>query len=253
MIIINSDDFGASKEINRATYLAFQEKLISSTTTMVNFKEGFEDAVSYVTSGKISNNAVGIHLNLTTGAPLTVKINNNLKLCENGVFRNNRDTSNFKLDKYSMQCIYEELDAQVNLFKEKFGFLPSHIDSHQHVHTKWPILQCVVRVARKHNIESVRISRNIRSSGSMIRGVYKTVINNFLRFKGFRVTDKFGDVNEVILEGEIDLKKKYEIMVHAQITGASDEVLDVDGEPLKLKLKKMFNAEQWEIVSYGEL
>jgi len=61
MIIINSDDFAYSPATNKATVMALEQNLISSTTALMNFKEGLEDAVAYVGSGQVKAAQLGIH------------------------------------------------------------------------------------------------------------------------------------------------------------------------------------------------
>ncbi|MFH6604951.1 ChbG/HpnK family deacetylase [Maribacter algicola] len=249
VILINSDDFGASKEINLATYRAFKENLISSTTTLMNFKIGLEDAVSYVKSNKIDRDSVGIHLNLSFGRPLTEKMGLNKTLCDDGFFRSKHNLPNFFLNSYDEECILLELETQLKLFIECFGFLPSHIDSHQHVHTKWPVLKCVIRLAKKYNIGSVRISRNIEAADGLKKAVYKKIINSYIKINGFASVDKFGDIDQAIKYG-IDPRKNYELMVHANLANGKLEVLDIDGKELRSKLFHLFNKENWLLVNY---
>ncbi len=251
MIIINNDDFGASKEINRATYLAFKNNLISSTTALVNFPVALDDACTYVRSGRIDPNAIGIHLNLTEGEPLSNKIKKNDILCQNGKFRDEKFIPDFILDRFSLDCVYGELEAQIRLFIDKFGFVPSHIDSHHHVHMKWPILKCVVDLAKKYGIESIRISRNIVKSRNYIKRFYKYFIIKYLKFNRFRIVDKFGNVREAVLQG-IDSSKNYEIMVHVNLSNLNDEIVDIDNKPLKPLILKLLGEKTTTIVNYKE-
>jgi predicted glycoside hydrolase/deacetylase ChbG (UPF0249 family) len=249
MVIINCDDFGASSIINEVIYLAFENGLISSTTALVNF-EGLEDAVSYVNRGLINPNSVGIHLNLTSGIPLTEEIKNNAIFCRDGSFIRNRSVlKSFFLDKHSRECVTRELESQIFRFREVFGFLPSHIDSHQHVHTNWAIAQCVIRLAKKHHIRSIRLSRNT-SANIDKKKVYKWILNKYIGYNGLVVTDKFGVPNDFFQTG-IDPSKHYEIMVHTKIS-ENGEVLDQDSVVLRDKLNKVFRNKPWELVNYRE-
>lgn len=249
MIIINSDDFGASKEINLATYRAFQDGLISSASTLVNFRDGLDDAVGYVKSGKIDENAIGIHLNLSEGIPITERARNNDTLCNEGLFKGLDAIPRFIMDSDTKKCVYEELDAQINLFKEKFGFLPSHIDSHQHVHTRWAIFSSVGRLAKEHKINAVRISRTLNRPKDYKIKFYKFLFNSFLRLNGFKVTDDFGDLDEAFYVG-IKPNKKYEVMVHSKLSTDGFEIVDLDDIPLKLKLRKLKRGKELPLVNY---
>lgn len=238
MVIINSDDFGASKSINKATYYALKQNLITSTTLLVNFKEGLEDAITYVKSGKIDSDAVGIHLNITEGRPLTKRMRQNTRFCKDGVFKGLAVVPNFSLDRESWECVYEEFNAQITHFIEKLGFSPSHIDSHQHVHTKWVIMQCVSRVAKKHGILNIRPARNLNRNRDYKKRLYKSLFNRYLRVSGFRTADNFGNLDEAIYCG-INPNKKYEIMVHVDFDNDGKELFDMDKIRLERKLSKL--------------
>ncbi|WP_299523631.1 ChbG/HpnK family deacetylase [Winogradskyella sp.] len=252
MIIINSDDFGASPSINKAIFIAFSKNLISSTSTLVNFEEGLRDAIGYVKNGKIDGNSIGIHLNLTQGIPLTEKIKKNVKFCENGMFKNNRSsTPIFKMDANSKQCVVEELHAQMVHFIDSFGFLPSHIDSHHHVHTEWAIAQCVIETAKKYQIKSLRLARNTGQTHDFKKRVYQSLLNRYIKFKGSKVTDKFGGIDDFMFSG-LNLKKDNEIMVHALMSADGGEIVDLDGLNLQKKLSDLFQQSTWRINNYTE-
>jgi len=101
------------------------------------------------------------------------------------------------MDELDTLCVQEELNAQLTLFKERFGFSPSHIDSHHHIHTEWAIMKCVVGLAKKHQINAIRLSRNIGDIAGFKKKLYKGVFNKYLRYKGFKTVDFFGDITDI--------------------------------------------------------
>jgi predicted glycoside hydrolase/deacetylase ChbG (UPF0249 family) len=252
MIIINSDDFGASPSINKAIVLAFEQGLISSTTVMVNKEPGLQDAADYVRKGHIDPNALGIHLNLTDGVPLSERMRKNPKFCENGIFRRNTSSfANFTLDKSTRHCIIEELEAQLNHFIKTFNFIPSHIDSHQHIHNQWAIAQCIMGLAKKYNIRSIRLSRNTGKDPGLPRRIYKSILNWNIRQNRFIVTDYFGSISDLGVSG-INNHKHYEIMVHALLSSEEETIVDQDGEVLHDKLLGLLGKGPWELVNYHQ-
>jgi len=46
----------------------------------------------------------------------------------------------------------EEIESQLKSFQEKLGFLPSHLDSHHHMHLTEENLPKTIRVAKKYNL-----------------------------------------------------------------------------------------------------
>ncbi|RNC88694.1 MAG: ChbG/HpnK family deacetylase [Allomuricauda sp.] len=252
MVIINNDDFGASENLNYGIYLAFSKNLISSTTTLVNFEEGLKDAVTYINEGKIRPASVGLHLNLTAGKPLTNKMAANENFCENGSFKPNRNRNIFFLNQKDRKCVFDELEAQILKFKEVFGFNPSHLDSHHHIHTELAILQCVIRLAKKYKLNSIRLSQNLGSPPNFIKRTYKKLVNNYLKFKKFKVVDKFGGIS-ALNSSNFNGKLNYEIMVHVIHDTADDSLKDEGIIDLNEKLREVFQGDKWQLSNYTDL
>jgi chitin disaccharide deacetylase len=208
-IIVNADDFGMDSETNRAILDAFAKKLISSTTIMANmpgFNEACELAHRHQLIGKI-----GVHLNLTAGSPLSVPIAHCSRFCDGlGHFRP-RQTC-LRVSRKEQSAIETELAAQVQACIDR-GIFPTHLDSHHHVHTEWPIGSATIRVAQRFHIHAIRLSRNCGGGISLARRMYKLIFNTRLRLWGLAKTRYFGstvDTQQVIATTQYDI----EIMVH---------------------------------------
>jgi len=67
-IIINADDFGYSKAVNYGIIDSYLDGVVRSTTLMANM-DGFDHAVDL--AKKHRGLAVGVHLTISTGRPLT--------------------------------------------------------------------------------------------------------------------------------------------------------------------------------------
>lgn len=245
MININSDDFGYSPQINKATYLAFKENLINSTSTLVNFKKGFNDALHYILAEKIDRNAIGIHLNISEGIPLTKKIQNNSKFCLNGGFNKRTSLPTLHLNSYDKTCVSAELKAQIEHFITSCGFLPSHIDSHHHLHVEWGFTPIVVSLAKAYGITNLRLAQN---TGMMAfpKKIYREWINRYIQLKGLATMDKFGSIDDIIFSG-IEPNKKYEVMVHAILSNECFKILDAGGQKLELKISKLLDSKPCEL------
>jgi chitin disaccharide deacetylase len=138
-IIINADDFGLNHSVNLAVANLYQKKALSSTTLMVDLGESSLEAVKLAKEYKIP---VGLHFNLTYN---------------NKQFATRRDFEKKYLSgKIDKKQIYAELVRQYQWLINQ-GIQPTHIDSHQHVHT-WPgIFAIVAQFAKQKNLP-VRIS-----------------------------------------------------------------------------------------------
>src|SRR5262249_28737533 len=106
-IIVTADDFGMSTEINRAIALAWEQRLISRTSIMANMA-GFPAACELVERYEL-HRAVGLHLNLSEGWPLTDAMRRCRRFCgPSGAF-NPRRTIAF-LSRADARVVEGELD-----------------------------------------------------------------------------------------------------------------------------------------------
>lgn len=120
-MIINGDDFGLSPGCNEAIIDCYQKGIMTSTSLMTNMPYAFEAAkLSEIHPGL----SVGLHFCLTTGSPLT----QNFPLVkEDGSFDKNRV---FNEGDLFLEEIFEELQAQYDLFLKLMHKKPDHINSH---------------------------------------------------------------------------------------------------------------------------
>ena len=116
-LVVNGDDFGASRGINRGVIEAHERGILTSTSMMVNAPasaEAGELGARYRTLG------VGLHVVLGSPAnPATLQA---------------------------------ELERQLERFVELTGRAPTHIDSHHNVHREHRLLPAFRDLAERHNL-----------------------------------------------------------------------------------------------------
>jgi predicted glycoside hydrolase/deacetylase ChbG (UPF0249 family) len=232
-IIINADDFGMNSEINAGISEAFERGLISSTTLIVNmpgFAQACELAKRFQLLGKI-----GIHLNLTEGAPLTADIRSMTRFCgPEGRFRPRRATP-YLLPR-ERAAVENEFNAQVRACMDR-GIRPTHIDSHHHIHTEWAIGAAVIAVARRNGIHAIRLTRNCGLDISLPKRIYKSAYNLRLRMYGLAKTSYFGspsDVHRTIENSNADI----EVEVHPR-RNASGTIVELDGAEFQPQIETL--------------
>ena len=227
-IIVNADDFGMSAESNRAIVTAFDKGLISSTTLMANMP-GFEEACELANQHQILGK-IGVHLNLTAGRPLSALVKCQPMFCDDrGMFRPRRTL--FQLSKEERRAVEGEFAAQIQACLDR-GIRPTHLDSHQHVHTEWPIGAAAISVARQYGIGAIRLSRNCGPGIDWIHKFYKAAYNTRLRLYGLAKTRYFGsatDVPKVLANTHDDV----EIMVHLTVEDAEKIPDSLEGSGIK--------------------
>lgn len=149
-LVVNADDFGLSEGVNRAIIKTHLHGSVSSTTLMVN-QAGTRHAVNL--SKTTPELALGLHANLTLGTPVERrhKIDSLVGSC-GGFYCRSVFEKRLFLGLIRTDQLMTELRAQFNKFVELTGTKPSHIDSHQHIHTIPPVFRVLAEIATRNNI-----------------------------------------------------------------------------------------------------
>lgn len=139
-LLINGDDFGYSIGQNLGILECFKNKIMKSTSLMVNMP-GFTHAIELMKYNDELN--VGIHLVLTVGSPISKDLKQIVN--KNGVF--DRDME--KIENADINEIEAEYRAQVNKFLST-GFTPTHIDFHYATSDK--LYNIAMKISKELNI-----------------------------------------------------------------------------------------------------
>jgi chitin disaccharide deacetylase len=141
-LVVNADDFGFTRDVNRGIIEAHQQGILTATTLMAN-GDAFEDAVRLARENVALD--VGAHLVLVGGRalatahkPLPTSVPRLLAAIALGRLR-----------------IYDEMAAQVRRILDA-GVELSHLDTHKHTHLAPPVLDAVTRIAEEFGIRWVR-------------------------------------------------------------------------------------------------
>jgi predicted glycoside hydrolase/deacetylase ChbG (UPF0249 family) len=123
-LIVNADDFGYGPGVNRGVVEAHDRGLLTSAGLMVN-APGTEEAVRLAAARP--RLSLGLHVNFTNEAQRLVEFDDP-EVCR------------------------IELQRQFDRFVELTGKLPSHLDSHQHVHRRRACLPSFRELAGRHGL-----------------------------------------------------------------------------------------------------
>lgn len=127
-IIINADDFGMTKSINKAIIELMNLGTVTSTTVMVNMPYA-KEATQLL---EIPNTSVGLHFNLTEGKPVSDPSKVKSLIDSNGLFHNKKKLeSRAKKNLISKDEVLLELKNQYDKLFSILGSNISHFDSHQ--------------------------------------------------------------------------------------------------------------------------
>jgi predicted glycoside hydrolase/deacetylase ChbG (UPF0249 family) len=252
-IIINADDLGGFQTCNDAVFSLMETGKISSSTLMAN-GPFFEDAVARAKN--FPQYSFGAHLNISQFSPLISHeaFRKSGILDPDGAFRYRQliiPTPDL------IRAIQREWDTQIAKIHDA-GIAISHIDSHQHVHTRlWmhPILRSI---CKRFNIRKIRSKfgrHELSQSGHFlrrtirhIRGIPHRMIQT--KILGLRSADHFacfGDGLDFLSSKKIDTNWTIELMCHPGVPNFKDDWPTLRSD-YEAKIRSPFR-----LISYREL
>lgn len=155
-LIVNADDLGWTEGVNRGILEAFHGGIVTSTSLLAN-GTAFADAVR--TAKSAPRLAVGVHLNLTDGAPAADRESVTSLLNDDGMLAHGPEGLLLKRARGGLVLdeVEEEWDAQIQKVRDA-GIRPTHLDGHKHVHMLPGLFGIALRLAKNHDIEAIRVS-----------------------------------------------------------------------------------------------
>lgn len=139
-LIVNADDFGLTGAVSRGILEAGGRGIVTSTTVIVN--RPIDPAL--VGELAASGLGVGLHLNLTLGAPVSDARRVPSLVDGDGRFIRDAREAAARARKDEARI---ELGNQIDAFRRLLGRFPTHLDSHHHVGRHEPILELVLDFA----------------------------------------------------------------------------------------------------------
>jgi predicted glycoside hydrolase/deacetylase ChbG (UPF0249 family) len=145
-IVVNADDFGYSRSVNRGIIDAHEFGIVTSASLMVR-KPNAADAALYSRDSRTLG--VGLHIDLGEW-----------------VLRDDEWRPLYQLvDLEDEEAVDKEVSAQVSAFRDLVGRDPTHLDSHQHVHVRDPVRAIVLSYGREMGVPVRHFDSRIRYCG----------------------------------------------------------------------------------------
>lgn len=151
-IIINADDFGASESINNTVLMLHKLGIVSSTTIIANSKS-FEHAIEISKDNK--NLSIGVHLCLDGHFNIGKNYKTIIDDDTNQFYNLSTILKNLKRFSVDESEIYREYCLQIEKVLDH-KILVSHLDHHHHLHLYLPILNSMIKAAKKYKIDYIR-------------------------------------------------------------------------------------------------
>jgi len=154
-LIINADDFGLTRGVNRSIAEAHKNGVVTSTTLMAN-GAAFDDAVRALPG--LPRLSVGCHVVLVDGSPILPPSQaTSLIEARTGQFPD--QLSNILLRAVRGQLDASQIEAEVTAQIRKLqaaGIAVSHVDTHKHTHIFPQILRPILRAAQACGVTAIR-------------------------------------------------------------------------------------------------
>lgn len=156
-VIINADDFGVSRDVNKAVELAFLKGSLSSASLIVNAPCAREAAA--LSRTKLKDMPVGIHLNLTHCRAICNPKDIPLLARRDGAFKNG--FLKLLLLPWIKPAAFKkqarlEMEAQIQKMRS-WHIRPRHIDAHRHIQMIPAVFKIAAELKRKYGIPRIRI------------------------------------------------------------------------------------------------
>lgn len=204
-LIVNADDLGYDPAVTAGILRSMREGVVTSTTCMVNLPHSEEAAKA---AGGL---AVGLHVNLARGRPLTGDFDSGL-LDEAGHF------DEAKARSLSAAQVTAETLAQLDQLEGWLGRPATHLDVHKHLHRHPSILAGVAKAAASRGLPVRSLEAGMRA---------------FLRARGVATNDAFlGDAGA---EPYWTLARLREALSHLPTSGVVELMCHPGHAPTTLK------------------
>ncbi len=145
-LIVNADDCNLTRGVTEAILKAHRSGIVSSTTFLVTHPANPED-VEALTHAK--NLGVGLHLNVTLGRPAAPASEVPSLVDPAGAFRNREDQLRHQPEVGHIEREYTE---QIERFTALFARLPTHLDTHHHMHDLPGYFDALCRAAHRFQL-----------------------------------------------------------------------------------------------------
>ena len=239
-LTITADDFGFDASVNTAVVRSLAQGLVSYASLIVNL-DGFDDAYRLIRTSQLDDR-VGLHLNLTEGAPLTMGIRTTL-FCRDGRFAPPTLMSYYRLvSGATRRAVAEEVEAQIAKARA-LGMALTHLDSHNDMHTAPSIARVIADVAKARGIGRIRPARNCGPRQGMVRWLHHRRYNASLTRRGLTRVDYVGTIDDLLWLSDREHRRGpfvAEAMTHPKLNGDGNPVVDAPfGKPLAARVKEL--------------
>ncbi|MCX5778288.1 MAG: ChbG/HpnK family deacetylase [Elusimicrobia bacterium] len=185
-VIVNADDFGLTEAVNAGIIEAAAAGVISSVSVLTvgsDFDKGIGALLKHAHIG------IGVHLCLHDEIPLSSPAEIPTLVHKSHFAGYSRFLWKYLLHRIEYREIYIEWKRQIDKAIAA-GIVPSHLDTHNHVHLFPQLFSILIHLAEEYSIPSVRILRHGSCEGNQVS------IGNCIKwFLSLRSQVEYGQLN----------------------------------------------------------
>jgi len=155
-LIINADDFGLTRGVNRAIAEAHERGIVTSTTLMANAL-AFDEAVELAKAS--SRWSIGCHVVLVDGEPLIDPGRLSSLVARRSPQHFRDGLAGLAVRAFSGRLDPDQIEAESTAQIRRLqshGIAVSHVDTHKHTHMFPAVLEGVLRAARTCGVGAIR-------------------------------------------------------------------------------------------------
>ncbi len=210
-LIVTADDLGLSKTIDEGIFKAAETGLLTAVSAVLTRKSGLESIKKF--HAQFPNIGIGVHLNVSSGFPLSPGNGISSLVDEQGQFIK-PDSTWGRLDKIDKKELRKEAIVQIEQLL-KLDVPIDHLNSHFNIFYFYPpFFEILLDLAQDYNVPirqplscSMKLSKHFSNIGIMKR-VRKTMVKFVLRqpIKAIQLSKKVN--RKSILASEVILKNR---------------------------------------------
>ncbi|XP_026633278.1 carbohydrate deacetylase isoform X2 [Microtus ochrogaster] len=154
-LVVTADDFGYCPRRDKGIVEAF----LAGTVTSVSLLANGTAAESAAELARRHSIPTGLHANLTEGRPVgPARHTASSLLSSEGFFLGKMGFRKaLEAGDVALPQVREELEAQLNRFRELLGRSPTHVDGHQHVHVLPGVCQVFAEALQAFGVRFTRL------------------------------------------------------------------------------------------------
>ena len=147
--------------MNRGIAEAHGRGIVTSASLLAN---GSAFVLAVEQSRTTPGLGVGVHLNLSDGAPTAERETVTSLLNDQGEFAGGPESLLMRMARRAVDLneVEREWDAQIAKMREA-GVAPTHLDGHKHVHMLPGLFEIALRLAKRHGVAAIRVAHEASS------------------------------------------------------------------------------------------